>query len=166
MQKFIVEITEENEALIQDPALECYLITSSLDRGFAAGFARRASAAGKLVLAGGGDAPALCRDLGLDGFVLDVSASEKIKADFDRAVKTAGKDKVSGLIVRGRRHEAMLAGELRAGLHHLSGLAGRFGKNSRIGAVVFRAFSDSVGGFLPGGRGGFSLYCRRHCHFK
>ena len=51
------------------------------------------------------------RDLGLDGFVLDVSASEKIKADFDRAVKTAGKDKVSGLIVRGRRHEAMLAGE-------------------------------------------------------
>ena len=33
MQKFIVEITEENEALIQDPALECYLITSSLDRG-------------------------------------------------------------------------------------------------------------------------------------
>ena len=98
MQKFIVEITEENEALIQDPALECYLITSSLDRGFAAGFARRAAAAGKLVLAGGGDAPALCRDLGLDGFVLDVSASEKIKADFDRAVKTAGKDKVSGLL--------------------------------------------------------------------
>lgn len=111
MQKFIVEITEENETLIQDPALECYLITSSLERGFAAGFARRAAAAGKLVLAGGGDAPALCRDLCLDGFVLDVSASEKIKADFDRAVKTAGKDKVSGLIVRGRRHEAMLAGE-------------------------------------------------------
>lgn len=81
MQKFIVEITEENEALIQDPALECYLITSSLERGFAAGFARRAAAAGKLVLAGGRDAPALCRDLGLDGFVLDVSASEKIKAD-------------------------------------------------------------------------------------
>lgn len=79
MQKFIVEITEENEALIQDPALECYLITSSLERGFVAGFARRAAAAGKLVLAGGRDAPALCRDLGLDGFVLDVSASEKSK---------------------------------------------------------------------------------------
>lgn len=111
MQKFIVEITEENEELIQDSALECYLITSSLDRGFAAGFARRAAAAGKLVLSGGENAPELCRDLDLDGFVLDVSGSEKIRADFDKAVKTAGKDKVSGLIIRNRRHEAMLAGE-------------------------------------------------------
>lgn len=165
MQKFIVEITEENEALIQDPALECYLITSSLDRGFAAGFARRAAAAGKLVLAGGGDASALCHDLGLDGFVLDVSASEKIKADFDRAVKTAGKDKVAGLIVRGRRHEAMLAGECEPDFIIFQ--AWRDGlEKFAIGAVVFRAFSDSVGGFLPGGRGGFSLYCCRHCHFK
>lgn len=111
MQKFIVEITEANETLIQDTALECYLLTSSLERDFAARFARQAAAAGKLVLAGGENAPTLCRDLNLDGFILDVSESKKIKADFEQAVKTAGKGKVSGLIVRNRRHEAMLAGE-------------------------------------------------------
>lgn len=111
MQKFIVEITEENAALIQDSALQCYILTSSLSQKFIASFARQAASLGKLVLAGGADSPSLCRDFDLDGFVLDVSGSEKIKSDYERAAKIAGKDKISGLVVRNRRHEAMLASE-------------------------------------------------------
>ena len=109
MQKFIITITEENDELIQDSAIECYLLTSSLSKKFMSDFAKKA--AQKLVLVQGENAPALSKELGLDGFVLDVSHSEKIKAEFEKAKKEAGRDKVSGLIVRNRRHEAMIASE-------------------------------------------------------
>ena len=109
MQKFIITITEENDELIQDSAIECYLLTSSLSKKFMSDFAKKAAQAQKLVLVQ--NAPALSKELGLDGFVLDVSHSEKIKAEFEKAKKAAGSDKVSGLIVRNRRHEAMIASE-------------------------------------------------------
>lgn len=111
MQKFIITITEENDELIQDSAIECYLLTSSLSKKFMSGFAKKAAQAQKLVLVQGENAPALSKELGLDGFVLDVSHAEKIKPEYEKAKKAAGSDKVSGLIVRNRRHEAMIASE-------------------------------------------------------
>lgn len=111
MQKFIITITEENDELIQDSAIECYLLTSSLSKKFMSDFAKKAARAQKLVLVQGENAPALSKELGLDGFVLDVSHAEKIKAEYEKAKKAAGNDKVSGLIVRNRRHEAMIASE-------------------------------------------------------
>lgn len=111
MQKFIVKITEENDALIQDDALECYLLTSSLSPAFVRKFAGQASAAGKIVLSGGEEAARMCRDYNLDGLLLDLSKAGSIRQEFDKARKTAGKDAVIGIISRSRRHEAMIASE-------------------------------------------------------
>lgn len=111
MQKFIVEITEENEALIQDPALECYLITSSLERGFAAGFA-----VGRLRPASwfwpAAEMRRRCAAIwGWTVLCWTFPHRKKSKPILTVPSKRPAKDKVSGLIVRGRRHEAMLAGE-------------------------------------------------------
>lgn len=111
MQKFIIEITEKNAELIQDSAIECYLVASSLGKEFIADFTRQAAALNKLVLISGEQAAELCRELEADGIVLDVSASEKIKPLFEAAKRDAGKGKIIGLIVRNRRHEAMVAAE-------------------------------------------------------
>lgn len=110
MQKFIIKITEENDELIQDPAIECYLLTSTLAPEFIAGFKAQAAAKDKIVLAEGENAASVCREHNLDGIVIDVSSSEKIKAEFEKNKKIIG-SKIIGMITRNRRHEAMIASE-------------------------------------------------------
>lgn len=111
MQKFIIQITEENAELIQDSALECYLLTSSLSKEFMADFAQKAAAKKKLVLVEGLDAANLCKELNLDGAIIDLSGTERIKPEFEKAKRLVGSGKSIGLIIRNRRHEAMVASE-------------------------------------------------------
>lgn len=110
MQKFIIKITEENDKLIQDSALECYLLTSTLSPEFIADFAQKAKEQKKIVLVEGENAAEICKEQSLDGIVIDVSASEKIKREYEKNKKIIG-SKIIGMITRNRRHEAMIASE-------------------------------------------------------
>ena len=108
MQKFIVKITSENISLIDDSRVECFLLDSAADTAFNRRFAEAARKAGKLLLSCGDKAPELCRELGLDGVVVDLSKNEKPKAEFQFLRNFLGKDAVIGAVTRNRRHEAMV----------------------------------------------------------
>ena len=111
MQKFIVKITSENISLIDDSRVECFLLDSAADTAFNRRFAETARKAGKLLLSCGDKAPELCRELGLDGVVVDLSKNEKPKAEFQFLRNFLGKDAVIGAVTRNRRHEAMVISE-------------------------------------------------------
>ena len=111
MQKFIVKITSENISLIDDSRVECFLLDSAADTAFNRRFAEAARKAGKLLLSCGDKAPELCRELGLDGVVVDLSKNEKPKAEFQFLRNFLGKDAVIGAVTRNRRHEAMVISE-------------------------------------------------------
>lgn len=111
MQKFIVKIEDENYGHIQDNRLECYILTSALAPEFIRNFAAQAVEKNKIVLIEGENAAGLCREYDLDGIVLDLSCSEKIKAEIKTARAVVGKNKFLGVICRNRRHEAMVASE-------------------------------------------------------
>jgi|GEM_PF-250825 len=106
MQKFIVKITSENISLIDDSRVECFLLDSAADTAFNRRFAEAARKAGKLLLSCGDKAPELCRELGLDGVVVDLSKNEKPKAEFQFLRNFLGKDAVIGAVTRNRRPEA------------------------------------------------------------
>lgn len=111
MQKFIVKIEEENAELIQDNNLECYILTSTLKPEFIKKFAELAALQDKIVLLEGDLAAPLCKELNLDGVVVDISRSEKISAELTAVRNLIGSKKFMGVISRNRRHEAMLAAE-------------------------------------------------------
>lgn len=111
MQKFIVKIERENFALIQDADVECYILSSTLPETFVKEFAKEASRKDKIVLLDGENAPLLCKKLDLDGVVVDVSRSEKIKNELKTVRGIIGKHKFLGVVCRNRRHEAMIASE-------------------------------------------------------
>ena len=103
MQKFIVKITSENISLIDDSRVECFLLDSAADTAFNRRFAEAARKAGKLLLSCGDKAPELCRELGLDGVVVDLSKNEKPKAEFQFLRNFLGKDAVIGAVTATRR---------------------------------------------------------------
>lgn len=111
MQKFIISITSEDLSLIVNPEVECFLLDSAMDKEFNRRFAAEAAAHGKLVLVGGENAPELCKELGLDGVIVDMSKNEKPKADFQFLRNFLGKNANIGAITRNRRHEAMVISE-------------------------------------------------------
>lgn len=127
MQKFIVTVTSENTSLIADKGIECFLLDSSMDKEFNRRFAAEATAAGKLVLISGGQAPELCKELGLDGIIVDLSKNEKPKAEFQFLRNYLGKNAVIGAIARNRRHEAMVISEFEPDF------------------LIFRAWTDGIG---------------------
>lgn len=107
MQKFIVRITQPQSDLLDNEALECFILGSDLPKPFAAEFAMQAKSKRKLVLA---ETPELCTALNLDGAILDLSKSANVSTDYKKAAESL-KKKIIGVICRGRRHEAMLASE-------------------------------------------------------
>ena len=110
MPKFIIRPTAADFSLREKEELECFLLPADLPDSFIAGFARRAAAAGKIVLAEGEGALACCRKHHLDGIVADLSAEED-PGRAAAALRRETKDLVLGLISRNRRHEAMLLSE-------------------------------------------------------
>lgn len=107
MQKFIINITTQNFDLLQDKALECFILPQNLPQGFIQEFAKAAKALDKIVLS---DEPKTCNQNHLDGVIVDFSKSENIATDF-RALKQNLQNKFIGIISRNRRHEAMLISE-------------------------------------------------------
>ena len=111
MQKFIVRLTEENQNLIENSAVECFLLDSSLPAELNAKLALRLKSKNKIVLSQGTQALDLCQNLALDGVVMDLASDPHPKATIENTRKQLGKDAIIGAITRNRRHEAMIISE-------------------------------------------------------
>jgi hypothetical protein len=107
MQKFIINISQQNFDLLEDQNLECFILSSNLADSFKAEFAKKAKEKQKLVLSF--DVQTVT-NLDLDGVVIDLSKSENITSDY-KTLTQGLKKKFIGAICRNRRHEAMLVGE-------------------------------------------------------
>ncbi|MDR1694647.1 MAG: hypothetical protein LBR70_05625 [Lactobacillaceae bacterium] len=110
MQKIIVKIDNENDEWL-GKNIDCYIVGSNLSEKFTADFSAKARKLDKIVLADGMDAVKLCKELDLDGVIIDLSSTEKIKQEMDEAKSEIGSGKFLGVITRSRRHEAMIVSE-------------------------------------------------------
>jgi len=110
MQKFIIKITDGDFKLIEDKSIECFILDASMSKDFIKSFAAKALNKDKITLVMGENAPAVCAELSLDGVIVDLSKSEKIKKEIADLKKQLPK-KILGIITRNRRHEAMLVSE-------------------------------------------------------
>jgi len=111
MQKIILKVTDENFNLDNYADIECFALSSNLAESFLHKTIEKMQKNGKISLIYGENSDILCKKLLADGAIIDLSASEHIKKDFDSAKANAGKNKIFGIITRSRRHEAMIAAE-------------------------------------------------------
>ncbi len=107
MQKFIVQITQENISLIDLDELECFILSENLSSHFKVHFQNLAKSKNKLVL---GFSLSDVLAYHLDGLIMDLSKSDNIKKDF-LTISAHLKNKLTGIICRNRRHEAMICSE-------------------------------------------------------
>lgn len=110
MQKFILNLTNEGNALIVDSDIECFIAPTEAGENSLKAWLDEARRHNKILLLSGQDCCAMCQKLGADGVLVDLSASEHCAKDVNFARKQIG-DKVLGVISRNRRHEAMLISE-------------------------------------------------------
>ena len=108
MQKFIVKLTNQDATLIDDTALECFVVDTA-QKG-ADKLTAQITAKNKIALLEGENACDMCKSWSADGVLIDLSKSEHCAKDVNFARKQIG-DKVLGVISRNRRHEAMLISE-------------------------------------------------------
>ena len=108
MHKFIVSLTSEDFALIDDAKLECFIVEGTQTQ--ASKLVETIKKNGKIVLIAGENACEVCNKYQADGVLIDLSKSEHCVKDVDFARKQIG-DKVLGIISRNRRHESMLISE-------------------------------------------------------
>lgn len=110
MQNLIVRITQENLNLINKEKSGCFILAESLSEDFACDFTAMAQQKGKLVLTSGEQALENYQKFKADGLIIDTikeSAPQKII----RQIKEKAPKAVLGVVVRNRRHEAMLVSE-------------------------------------------------------
>lgn len=110
MQKFIVELADEDVALIDNDKLECFVVDSSLGQDLLKDFLINAQKNKKILLIKGDNACDVCATMEFDGVLIDLSKSEHLAKEINYIRKQIG-DKVVGIISRNRRHEAMLISE-------------------------------------------------------
>ena len=110
MQKFIVDLTNEDITLIADNQLECFVVDSSLGEDNIRMLQQEVVKYNKILLIKGIDACVACNKLDCDGVLVDLSASEHCAKDVNFARKQIG-NKILGVVSRNRRHEAMLISE-------------------------------------------------------
>ena len=108
MQKFVVNLTNKDKALIQNDDLECFVVDAK--QSDAENLVREIKQHHKIVLLQGENACEMCQKYGADGVLIDFSKSEHCAKDVNFARKQIG-DKVLGTISRNRRHESMLISE-------------------------------------------------------
>jgi len=110
MQNFIIRITQENNNLLKNAEIGCYILPDTTSPAFAEEFIKKAHAADKLVLCEGDNAADFYLQYNPDGLILntvqEANPSKKIKE-----VRQKVKKAVLGVITRNRRHEAMLVSE-------------------------------------------------------
>ena len=105
MQKFIILLTKEEFKYIENPDFECFILSETLSADFKKNFALKAK--DKIVLA---QNLKDMTDFNLDGVVLDFSMVQNISFEWKK-IKPQVSGKITGLITRNRRHEAMLTSE-------------------------------------------------------
>lgn len=111
MPKFIVKIsTETDNIFINDKDIECYILSSKINKVALQKLMNELQALKKIVLFEGEGAADIYMDYGADGIVADLSASTSIKKDIINLRKKLGEN-ILGIISRNRRHEAMLVSE-------------------------------------------------------
>lgn len=110
MQNFIVRITQENDALLNDEKIGCFILADKLEPQFAKDFVKKAKSCGKLVLTEGENALDNYQLYQADGLIVDTS-KEDAPQKLLKQVQAQAKHAVIGVICRNRRHEAMLVSE-------------------------------------------------------
>lgn len=111
MQSFIIKLENQNEDLINDDNICCYLIDSSYKREKINGLAERIHAGDRLLLVGGKDADDICREYGLDGVVVEVSEDLPHKKQLLELRGKIGNGRFVGVICPLQRHAAMIISE-------------------------------------------------------
>lgn len=110
MQNFIIKITQESADLTADERIGCFILSDALNPDFVAAFSQKARSHGKLVLTSGKDAVENYVRYGVDGFVIDTTRDSEPHKVL-RELKKRAPQAIVGVVVRNRRHEAMLVSE-------------------------------------------------------
>lgn len=110
MQNFIVRITQENNNLLNNAEIGCFILPDTTSPKFAETFVTAAHAAGKLVLSEGERALDFYLQYNTDGLILNTAKADKPQKMIKEVQKKAPKA-VLGVVTRNRRHEAMIVSE-------------------------------------------------------
>ena len=110
MQNLIINITQENFSLLENPELKCFILPQNLKTDFVRAFIQNAHQKGCLCLLSGDDAAEKYAEFAADGVVLDLSKEEKPQKII-KEFKKKNPKALLGVISRNRRHEAMLISE-------------------------------------------------------
>jgi hypothetical protein len=110
MQNIIVKIQNENEELLADEKIGCFIVDSGLKPKFTASFVQKAHEKGKLVLMSGTDALDNYANFGADGVVINTVKDPNPKK-YIKEVQNKAPKAILGVVTRNRRHEAMLVSE-------------------------------------------------------
>lgn len=107
MPKFILKISSDDDCLINNDHICCYLA----DKTSAPQILEEAKASDKLVLACDENAAEFCLQADLDGVLIEKAVDEKFEKYVKQIQKQIGVKKFWGVTVNTSRHEAMLASE-------------------------------------------------------
>lgn len=111
MQSFIIKLENQDENLINNDNICCYLLDSSFKKENLTAQLTQIRTLDKLAFIQGENAAELCAELDFDGVLLDFS--EKMNAKAVAALrKNLGAGKYLGIYCPLERHSAMLASEL------------------------------------------------------
>ena len=111
MQSFIIKLENQDNELINDENICCYLIDSSYKKEAISPLADKVHKQDKLILVGGKDADKICRDDNLDGVVIEIVEDIPHKKKISELRSKIGKDRFIGIICPLQRHAAMLVSE-------------------------------------------------------
>ncbi len=111
MQSFIIKLENQDEDLINNDNICCYLIDSSYKKEKVTALAERIHAAGRLLLVSGKDAADVCRGHELDGVVAEVSEDLPYKKQLSDLRGKIGKGRFVGVVCPLQRHAAMIVSE-------------------------------------------------------
>lgn len=107
MPKFIIKLDNNNEELIKNDNIVCYLVDSSLEKKYIKEVASYAHQNELMILSIGENAANVCKELDLDGVVvygLDKHKNQELKS-------IIGNQKAIGAVCSVSRHQAMLISE-------------------------------------------------------
>lgn len=111
MQSFIIKLENQDNELINDENICCYLIDSSYKKEAISPLADKVHKQDKLILVEGKDADEICQDDNLDGVVIEIVEDIPHKKKISELRSKIGKDRFIGIICPLQRHAAMLVSE-------------------------------------------------------
>ncbi len=112
MQSFIIKLENQDDELINDEKICCYLIDSSYKKTAITPLADKIHKQDKLILVGGKDADEICREHNLDGVVIEVVEDVPYKKKILELRGKIGNGRFIGIICPLQRHAAMIVSEM------------------------------------------------------